>query len=225
MSETRPAPLQHHFRDLEQQKEAATLGMWVFIAQEIMFFGGLFGAYAVYRAMHYNAFADGSLHLDWKVGAANTLVLLASSLTMALGVHAAQLGKRKAVVWWLLATIALGSVFLGVKVFEYREKFAHHLVPGPGFHYEPRAEENLTADPNLARNAQTFFTLYFGMTGLHAFHMIVGIPILLWMAARAWRGHFGPDYHSPVEIAGLYWHFVDIIWIFLFPLLYLVGHH
>jgi cytochrome c oxidase subunit 3 len=225
MPEIGAPPLQHHFRDLEQQKEAATLGMWVFIAQEVMFFGGLFGAYAVYRAMHFHAFADGSLHLDWKVGALNTLVLLASSLTMALGVHAAQLGKRKAIVFWLLATIALGSIFLGVKVFEYREKFEHHLVPGPGFQYEARAEENLSADPNLARNVQTFFALYFGMTGLHAFHMIVGMPILLWMAVRAWRGHFGPEYHSPVEIAGLYWHFVDIIWIFLFPLLYLVGHH
>jgi cytochrome c oxidase subunit 3 len=220
-----PSLLRHHFRDLAQQREATTMGMWLFIAQEIMFFGGLFAVYVVYRAMHFAAFTDGSQHLDWRIGAFNTAVLIGSSLTMALGVHAAARGQRKAIVAWLLATITLGSVFLGVKVVEYREKFEHHLVPGAGFHYEVKDEENQRADPAIASHVETFFTLYFGMTGLHAFHMIVGIPIIGWMAVRAWGGEFGPGYFTPIEFTGLYWHFVDIIWIFLFPLLYLVGHH
>lgn len=209
--------LAHHFEDLDQQREASSLGMWLFIAQEIMFFGGLFLAYVVYRNLYPAAFAEASGHLDWKLGAFNTAVLIASSLTMAMAVHAAAVGDRKATTWWLLATIALGSVFLGVKVVEYGDKFEHHLVPGPHFRYEgPQA-----------RPAEIFFSLYFAMTGLHALHMVVGIPILGYMAWLARRGRFGPEYHTPVELTGLYWHFVDIIWIFLFPLLYLLGatHH
>jgi cytochrome c oxidase subunit 3 len=191
--------------------------MWLFIAQEIMFFGGLFLLYAVYRTLYPGAFLDASGHLDWKLGAFNTVVLIGSSLTMAMAVHAAASGQRKATAWWLLATIVLGAVFLGVKVVEYGDKFEHHLVPGPGFRYE---------GPD-ARPAEIFYSLYFAMTGLHALHMVVGIPILAWLAWRAWRGHFGAAYNSPVELTGLYWHFVDIIWIFLFPLLYLLGatHH
>lgn len=205
----------HHFEDLGQQKEAATLGMWLFIAQEIMFFGGLFLAYAVYRTLNPHAFAEASAHLDWKLGAINTAVLIGSSLTMALAVHAAAVGKRKAITFWLILTILLGLVFLGVKVDEYSEKFAHHLVPGPHFHFEgPQAPA-----------AEIFFSLYFAMTGLHALHMIVGIPILATLAWMGWRGRFSPEYHTPVELTGLYWHFVDIIWIFLFPLLYLLGAH
>ena len=207
--------LVHHFADLDQQREASSLGMWLFIAQEIMFFGGLFLLYAVYRNLYPHAFAEASSHLDWRLGAFNTAVLIGSSLTMAMAVHAAALGHRKAIAWWLIATIVLGAVFLGVKVVEYGEKFEHHLVPGPHFHYE---------GPD-ARPAQIFFSLYFSMTGLHALHMIVGIPILACMAWMGWRGRFGPEYHTPVELTGLYWHFVDIIWIFLFPLLYLLGAH
>jgi cytochrome c oxidase subunit 3 len=207
--------LVHHFENLDQQKEASALGMWLFIAQEIMFFGGLFLVYAVYRALYGRIFAEASSHLDWQLGAINTAVLIGSSLTMAMAVHAAALGHRKAITGWLIATIALGLVFLGVKVVEYGEKFKHNLVPGPHFKY-------LGPD---GPQAQIFFSLYFAMTGLHALHMIVGIPILAYMAWRGWQGRFGPAYHTPVELTGLYWHFVDIIWIFLFPLLYLLGAH
>jgi cytochrome c oxidase subunit 3 len=207
--------LVHHFENLDQQKDASSLGMWLFIAQEIMFFGGLFLAYATYRALYGPVFAEASSHLDWFLGAVNTAVLIGSSLTMAMAVHAAALGHRKGIAWWLIATIFLGLVFLAVKVVEYGEKFEHHLVPGPHFRYEGPG----------APQAEIFFSLYFAMTGLHALHMIVGIPILAYMAWRGWQGRFGPEYHTPVELTGLYWHFVDIIWIFLFPLLYLLGAH
>jgi cytochrome c oxidase subunit III len=207
--------LAHHFEDLGGQKEAASLGMWLFIAQEVMFFGGLFLAYTVYRNLYPAAFAEASHHLDWKLGGINTAVLIGSSLTMALAVRAAALGHRKKIVLYLVLTVVLGSIFLGVKVVEYADKFEHHLVPGAHFQF---------AGPN-ARPAQIFYSLYFAMTGLHALHMIVGIPILLVLAWLAHRGRYGPEYHTPVEMTGLYWHFVDIVWIFLFPLLYLVGHH
>ena len=207
--------LRHHFESLGEQKEAAGLGMWVFIAQEIMFFGGLFLVYTVYRSLYPDAWAAASHHLDYKLGAINTAVLICSSLTMAMAVHAAALGHARQIVGYILATIALGTVFLGVKVVEYRDKFEHHLVPGASFAFEAPFE----------RPAEIFYALYFSMTGLHALHMIIGVPILLWIAWRAHKGHFGPAYHTPVELVGLYWHFVDIVWIFLFPLLYLVGHH
>jgi cytochrome c oxidase subunit III len=207
--------LAHHFPGLQEQKEAASLGMWVFIAQEVMFFGGLFLMYTVYRALYPQAFAEASHHLDVKLGAINTAVLIGSSLTMAMAVHAAALGKRQQIVAWLLLTIVLGSVFLGIKLVEYHDKFEHHLVPGPHFRFEGP----------VAHQAQIFYSLYFAMTGLHALHMVVGIPILAVMAWRAHRRHFSPEYFTPVELTGLYWHFVDIVWIFLFPLLYLVGAH
>jgi cytochrome c oxidase subunit 3 len=221
--------LQHHFTSLEQQREASALGMWVFIAQEVLFFGGLFATYTVYRMLYPDAFSAGSHHLSWRVGFANTLVLIGSSLTMALGVYSAAVGKRKAVTGYILATILLGSVFLGVKYFEYGEKIrpcfgdgshAGCLVPGARFDAGALHLEGPAAD-----QAQIFFSLYFGMTGLHALHMIIGIPILLVIAYWAWRGRYSPEYHTPVELVGLYWHFVDIIWIFLFPLLYLIGSH
>jgi cytochrome c oxidase subunit III len=225
LSNAHASVLRHHFATPQQQKEASTLGMWVFIAQEIMFFGGLFAVYAVYRALYGAAFADAAGHLNWKLGAANTVVLICSSLTMAMAVHVASHGRKQQIVAWLVATILLGSVFLGVKVVEYREKFEHHLVPGPKFHYEAHHPENLGRDAKLAEHAQLYFSLYFAMTGLHALHMIIGIPILAWIAWRASHGEFGAHYDSPVEITGLYWHFVDIVWIFLFPLLYLIGAH
>jgi cytochrome c oxidase subunit 3 len=221
--------LQHHFVDLQQQKEASTLGMWVFIAQEILFFGGLFAAYAIYRHAYPEAFSLGSHHLSWKLGFANTLVLIGSSLTMAMAVHSAAVGQRKRIVGFLLATIVLGGVFLGVKYVEYSEKIvpclgdsdhAGCLLPGEGF--DPHA---IHAEGAVGQQAQIYFSLYFGMTGLHALHMIIGVPIILVIAFMAWRGRFSPEYHTPVEIVGLYWHFVDIIWIFLFPLLYLIGKH
>jgi cytochrome c oxidase subunit III len=223
------AALQHQFSDLRQQQDASTFGMWVFIAQEVLFFGGLFAAYAVYRSEYPAAFSAGSHHLSWKIGFANTLVLIASSLTMAMAVHSGAVGARRRIVGFLLATVVLGGVFLGVKYFEWGEKirpclgdgpYAGCLVPGERFD-----ASTVHLEGAEGRHAQIYFSLYFGMTGLHALHMVVGIPIILTIAFLAASGRFTPVYHTPVEIVGLYWHFVDIIWIFLFPLFYLVGAH
>ncbi len=214
-SEARPAPLAHHFDDYDQQRESATLGMWLFLAQEVMFFGGLFLAYTVYRWKYPDWFALGSNQLDVPLGLANTIVLIGSSLTMVLAVRAAQLGRARQIVGWLGATMALGTAFLVVKGFEYHHKWTHHLIPGPGFHIEG------TTDPA----AQTFFVLYFCMTGLHALHMIIGLGLLAFLVPKALRGEFSAENHNWVEGVGLYWHFVDVIWIFLFPLLYLLGRH
>lgn len=208
--------LHHQFDSFAQQRESASLGMWVFIAQEIMFFGGLFLAYLIYRTHNQEVFHAASHTLDIGLGAFNTAVLIASSLTMALAVRAAQIDKRKATALFLVLTILLGGVFLGVKVVEYGHKFHEHHVPGP--HFEWHGD----GDPG---RAQMFFNLYFAMTGLHALHMIVGIGILTPLAVLAWRGKFSSDNYNLVEGTGLYWHFVDIIWIFLFPLLYLIGRN
>jgi cytochrome c oxidase subunit 3 len=207
--------LAHHFESLEQQTEAATLGMWVFLVTEVLFFGGLFLVYTVYRSLYPDAFIAASHDLDVTLGTINTGVLITSSLTMALAVHAAQLGRRKTLMLFLVATMILGSVFLGIKSLEYYHKFVEHLIPGPAFEF---TKEYL-------RNAQLFFSLYFLMTGLHAVHMIIGLGIMLWMLIWAWNGTITKEYFSPIEISGLYWHFVDIVWIFLFPLLYLIGRH
>jgi cytochrome c oxidase subunit 3 len=234
LSETAHAPdahppvLRHHFESLLNQKESSLLGMWVFIAQEILFFGGMLTAYTIYRNLYYDGFAAGSHHLDVTLGTVNTAVLICSSLTMALGVHAAALGKRKATVLFLLLTIALGSVFLGIKVVEYKDKFEHNLVPGPtysGAELHDAHGQPLLPGSDAERHSQMFFALYFSLTGLHALHMIIGIPIIAWMARAASQGRFSPLYYTPIEITGLYWHFVDIVWIFLFPLLYLIPHH
>jgi len=214
----------HHFESLAVQKDAASLGMWLFLAQEIMFFGGLFFAYALYRNLYHGAFVAGSQLLDWKLGAFNTAVLIGSSLTMAMAVHAAALGKRKQIVGYLLGTILLGTLFLGVKVVEYREKFHHNLVPGESFGLPYEGLDPHHAIPESQRAPlQMYFSLYFAMTGLHALHMIVGIPILAGLCWFAWHGEYSARFHTPVEMVGLYWHFVDIVWIFLFPLLYLIA--
>jgi cytochrome c oxidase subunit 3 len=207
--------LQHHFHTMRQQKEASTLGMWTFLVTEIMFFGALFLVYTIYRILYAPGFAEASRELDIFWGFINTLVLIGSSLTMALAVHSAAAGGRRAIAGWLVATVLLGSVFLGIKAIEYNHKFEHHLVPGAHFAPEHIALEH-------QRAAEIYFSLYFGMTGLHAFHMVLGIPMLLTLAVLAYRGAFSPTYHTPVELLGLYWHFVDIVWIFLFPLLYLI---
>jgi cytochrome c oxidase subunit 3 len=207
--------LAHHFDNLEQQQEAAALGMWVFLLTEILFFGGLFLVYTVYRHLYHDAFVAASHHLDVSLGAINTAVLIGSSLTMALAVHAAQLGHRRTIMVFLVATMILGGVFLGIKGTEYAHKFHEHLVPGPDFQFEAAH----------VRPAQIFFSLYFVMTGLHALHMIIGIGIMLWMLWWVYRGKIADGYYSPIEVTGLYWHFVDIVWIFLFPLLYLIGRH
>jgi cytochrome c oxidase subunit 3 len=206
---------QHQFDDAAQQYEASALGMWVFLVTEIMFFGGLFTAYVAYRSAYPGAFGAASDHLDLTLGAVNTAVLIGSSLTMALAVHSSQLGKRNALVIFLLLTMALGSVFLGIKAVEYAHKFEQHVVPGAHFVFH---------GPD-ATHAEIFFSLYFAMTGLHALHMIIGLGVLGVLVRQASKGRFGTRYHTPVEMAGLYWHFVDIVWIFLFPLLYLIERH
>jgi cytochrome c oxidase subunit 3 len=229
--------LQHQFQTMSQQKEAAVLGMWAFLLTEILFFGGLFLAYALYRMWYHDAFvaASTSIALSW--GLINTVVLIGSSLTMALAVRSAQMSQRMATVNWLILTMVLGTVFLGIKVIEYADKFEHHHVPGPSFVWEEAghaatAGEAAAADNadheasldahNLQLHTQIFFSLYFTMTGLHALHMIIGIGLMTVITWMAWKGKFSSEYYTPVEMSGLYWHFVDIVWIFLFPLLYLI---
>ena len=207
----------HHFETMEQQAEAATLGMWIFLVTEVMFFGGLFAAYMLYRVWYPEAWSEGSLELDIRLGGLNTAVLIGSSLTMAFGVRCAQTGQRLASVKWLLITMALGAVFLVVKFFEYKHKYELGHIPGANFHMEgPHADQ-----------IQIFLSLYFCMTGLHALHMIIGLGLMTVITIMAWKGRFSPEWYTPVEMSGLYWHFVDIVWIFLFPLLYLVdrAHH
>jgi len=210
--------LRVQFDTAEQQKDASTLGMWVFLITEIMFFGGMFLAYTYYRSMYPEIFAVASTSLNVYIGAANTVVLLCSSLTMVLAVRASQLGDKKGIVLFLILTLILGGVFLGVKAYEWHEKFVEHHIPGLGFHLE--------GIPDSAQgHAQLFFSLYFAMTGLHALHMVIGVGILLTLIVWAHRGRYSADYMTPVDLSGLYWHFVDIIWIYLFPLLYLISRH
>jgi cytochrome c oxidase subunit 3 len=216
--------LQHHFDNMEQQRAAGTLGMWVFLVQEIMFFGGLFLAYTLYRTTYPGAFAVASNTLDIKMGAINTAVLICSSLTMAMAVYFAQTGKRKNQIVFLLVTMVFGATFLVIKGFEYAEKFKEHHVPVLGMFHWDVAHEPLPVGV-LEHQVEMFFWIYFAMTGLHALHMIIGLGIMAWLVYKAWKGAFTPEYYAPVEISGLYWHFVDIVWIFLFPLLYLLGRH
>ena len=289
--------LQHQFDDMEQQMDSVTLGMWAFLAQEIMFFGGLFTVYLVFRSKFPMAFAAGSNHLDPFWGGLNTLVLIVSSLTMALAVFYAQKSNRNMQVLMIILTMLFGSVFLGVKAVEYTGKWQNGQIPVDGWNkrikegehkesasfrlpFEVRAEaadsggksivnpkgEFLITDADiklvedhrdiltesekigyynnvkfgadgkvasigeinpkkLAGKIQIFFWIYFVMTGLHALHMIIGLGIMLWLLYMAWKNTYSAEFYGPVEIAGLYWHFVDIVWIFLFPLLYLLGRH
>ncbi len=200
------------FEDARQQSEAATLGMWTFLATEVLFFGGLFLAYVVYRHFYYAGFVAASHCTDLLFGTLNTALLLTSSLTMALAIHAAQENATKTTVRFLQLTIALGVGFLVVKGFEYHKDIVDHLVPGAHF------------DTTLPQGAQLFFWLYWAMTALHAVHLTIGIGVLTVMTWLAKRQRFGSDYYTPLEVSGLYWHFVDIVWIFLYPLLYLIGH-
>lgn len=288
-----PPGLRHQFDDMGQQVDSVTLGMWAFLVQEIMFFGGMFTVYLVFRSQYPMAFAAGSNHLDPFWGGLNTLVLIVSSLTMALAVYYAQKGDRMKQVVLILLTMFFGTVFLGVKAIEYSDKYKHGLIPVDGWnmvipegeneekavlrlpfetrveaegvegaevhanplgrfqigpqdvelvkmaekgnfltpsekvgYYEVFNDQTKQLDPEKLRGkVQMFFWIYFVMTGLHAIHMIVGLGIMTWLLIMAWRGSFSGEYFSPVEISGLYWHFVDIVWIFLFPLLYLLGRH
>ncbi len=216
MTETHATLVAEQFDDREQQHEAASLGMWIFLATEVMFFGGLFASYTIFRNTYYRAFAEGSHHLAVQFGATNTAVLILSSLTMALAVHAAQTGKRQALLGFLIATLILGLTFLGIKwFFEWTPDYAEGWAPG--LNWAPGAG---VKDP---MHTELFMFFYFMMTGVHALHMVVGIGILSVLIILSARGHFPPERPNAIEMAGLYWHFVDIIWIFLFPLLYLIG--
>lgn len=283
--------LQHQFDDMRQQEESVAIGMWMFLVQEILFFGGLFTAYLVFRSKFPMAFAAGSNHLDAFWGGLNTIVLIVSSLTMALTVYYAQKGNRTLQIVMIVLTMTFGATFLGVKVVEYTDKYNHGLVPvnglnkkvkraekvdhsafvlpfetkasasesGPGGHAEkpyvnPRGEFQWNYGEELVTQAEQggylteaekigyfsngqidtdkfrdkvriFFYIYFVMTGLHALHMIVGLGLMAWLLWTAWKGNYTAEYYMPVEMSGLYWHFVDIVWIFLFPLLYLLGRH
>ena len=211
----RGSALAHQFDDMVQQQEAASLGMWVFLATEIMFFGGLFVSYTVYRFLFPEAWAAGSHLTDLTLGSINTVVLIGSSLTMALAVYYAQAGKRNALLLFLVLTIVLGSAFLGIKFLEYYHKFEEHHIPGYDFQFPGP----------LASRVSLFIVFYFFMTGMHALHMIIGIGLMVALIVRAWRREFSSGYFAPVEVTGLYWHFLDIVWIFLFPLLYLIDRH
>ena len=276
--------LQHQFEDMGQQEESVSIGMWMFLVQEIMFFGGLFTAYLVFRSRYPMAFAAGSNHLDAFWGGLNTLVLIVSSLTMALTVYYAQKSNRMMQVVMIVLTMIFGAAFLGVKAIEYTSKYNDALIPVTGLnkkykedknahhetekpcwqashgpdaaaHHPPNpAGEFQWADCSLVKYAQDknlltdaekigyfsngnidadkfrdkvriFYFIYFVMTGLHALHMIVGLGLMAWLLWTAWLGHYTAEYYMPVEMSGLYWHFVDIVWIFLFPLLYLLGRH
>jgi cytochrome c oxidase subunit III len=215
---TETIDLRMQFDTAEQQKDCSTLGMWIFLITEIMFFGGMFAAYTVYRQWYPEIFAICSSSLNAKIGAANTCILLFSSFTMVMAVRSGQIGKNKAIVFWLILTLIFGTAFLGVKAVEWNEKFVEHHIPGASFHFEelPAGQQG---------PAQIFFSLYFAMTGLHALHMVVGAGMLIWLLLQARKGVYGSHYYTPVDVGGLYWHFVDVIWIFLFPLLYLIDRH
>jgi len=241
------------FETLEQQKESAQLGMWVFLVTEVLFFGGLFLTYAVNRHLYFAAFGISGNMLDLRYGATNTVVLIASSFTMAMSVWAAQTSRKKLLPICLILTLLLGGVFLGIKYIEYKQKFDHHLIPGHSFdltyhvnHPQPGDDpKELAAEREEIENAarhedpfqpenglialnahsQLYFSLYFGMTGLHALHMVVGAGLLIWVIRESLKGRFSAAYNTPIEIVGLYWHFVDVVWIYLFALLYLINRH
>jgi cytochrome c oxidase subunit III len=215
----RTGELYGQFETLDQQRETASLGMWVFLVTEVLFFGGMFMTYTLNRSTYPQVFGEASRSINLTLGAFNTVVLIGSSLTMAMSVWAAQVGKKQLVTIFLILTLILGSVFLGVKGIEYHEKFVEHHVPGFNFNFEPGADVATNA------HAQLFFSLYFAMTGLHALHMIIGAGLLIWLIKESVKGRFTPEYSTPVDLVGLYWHFVDIVWIFLFPLLYLIDRH
>lgn len=204
--------VQHHFIDSEQQFESAKLGMWIFLVTEILFFGGLFAAYIVYRSWYPELYLLASEELNTLWGGVNTVVLIGSSLTVAMAIRSAQLNQIKGLIYNLYITIGLACVFMVIKFFEYSHKFHLGIYPGSYYTYEGIAHEK----------ANIFFSIYYMMTGVHGLHVTIGIGLMIWLVVKAKRGVFHSGYYTPVEITGLYWHLVDIIWIFLFPLLYLI---
>jgi cytochrome c oxidase subunit III len=249
----RTGELYGQFKTLEQQKESASLGMWIFLITEVMFFSGLFLTYAVNRHLYFTAFGIAGNMLDLTLGTTNTVVLIASSFTMAMSVWSAQTSRKKLLPLFLVLTLILGCVFLGIKYVEYKQKFDHHLIPGQSFDLTYRinhpgpgenpkelaaerkeiAEALPTEAPGnpqgaliaLNAHAQLYFSLYFGMTGLHALHMVIGAGLLIWVIKGSLKGRFSASYNTPIEMVGLYWHFIDIVWIYLFALLYLINRH
>ena len=221
--ETATEPIREiQFDDLEQQQLASNLGMWMFLGTEVLFFGGLITAYAIYRSTSPHEFALASQHLKLWLGCINTIILLGSSLSMALAVRAAQLHRRRDLLWFLVITAALGACFLGIKVIEYYQEYREHLIPGLNFLIPDEViseSTRLSLDP---RRFEMFFVCYFFMTGLHAFHLIVGVVLMSVMAWLTWRRWFSGYGEPQIEVAGLYWHFVDVVWVFLYPLLYLI---
>ncbi|WP_263355768.1 cytochrome c oxidase subunit 3 [Acidicapsa ligni] len=228
-----PAYLRHHFVSLEQQQETASFGMWLFLLTEIMFFGGLFTAYLIYRNWYYPAFVAASHTLNIFEGSLNTLVLITSSFTMAMGVWCAETKRRQGLIISLVLTLILGLGFLGIKADEYHEKYVKHHIPGHTFNAQGFVHPDQEAlkggekplAPDMAAKTEVYFSLYFAMTGMHAVHMIIGIALLCGMLWKATRGGYMDGNIAYVENFGLYWHFVDIVWIFLFPLLYLISRH
>ena len=217
--------LQHHFDNMGQQREAGTLGMWLFLVTEVMFFGGMFLAYMLFRMKYPHEFAAASHSLDIGLGGINTAVLILSSLTMALAVWGAQKGNKKMIIGFLILTMIFGAAFLGIKSVEYTAKFEHHLFPGEHFDWTSHHEMTHKGHALDSGRLQIFFFIYFAMTGVHALHMVIGLGLLLWLVISAMKDKYTKNYYAPVEMTGLYWHFVDIVWIFLFPLLYLLGRH
>lgn len=203
----------HHFKDGMAEFEACKQGMWIFLVTEVLFFSGLFVAYSVLRVFYPEMVMQAHNLLDWKMGAVNTVILLTSSLTMALAVSAAQRGEQAKIVRNLWLTIICAFGFLVVKYFEYSHKIHEGILPGSLYSFKDLQIDKIPL----------FFSCYFAMTGVHGLHVIIGIGVIFWVLRRAQKGEFGPNYFTPVEITGLYWHFVDLVWIYLFPLLYLVG--
>lgn len=215
---SKPHVVAHHFNDADHEFDASKQGMWVFMVTEVLMLGGLFVAYAIFRGLYPEMFKAAHAYLSVKMGATNTIVLLTSSLTMAMAVSATQRGERNKALGLLAATIALAGVFLVVKYFEYSHKIHSGLLPGGLFGIEQNAE--------LIKNfpkAPLFFSLYFMMTGIHGLHVVIGMGLITWIMKRTAAKEFGPHFYTPVELVGFYWHFVDLVWIYLFPLLYLVG--
>lgn len=212
-SHTHHKALAHHFKSLGQQFDTAKLGIWLFLCTEIVMFGGLFVGYIIFHGLYPEMFAEGASHLDWRLGAINTIVLLASSFTMASGIHFAQTNQRKKSMIALGITVLCGLIFMVIKYFEYHHKIELGLVPGKFFSFEGAEHANLAL----------YFSFYFLMTGLHGSHVLVGLGLIIWVMIRTKKGEFDSEFYTPVEGVGLFWHLVDLIWIYLFPLLYLVG--
>jgi cytochrome c oxidase subunit III len=219
--QAKQALLAHHFDDIEQQRDAERLGMWIFLATEVLIFGALFTGYFVYRSWYPKDFEAVSGKLNVLIGAINTVVLLASSLTMALSVYAVRVGRQRMLINCLILTAALGTTFMVLKGIEYYADYRDGLVPNTDrFDDAEWTKENVSPQKVIL-----FLVFYYVMTGLHAVHLTIGIGIIIWLIVRAWRGTLSPEQYIPVEVSGLYWHLIDVVWIFLLPVLYLTGTH